>query len=142
MNALRREGRGNDREQISAMDRDVRRAVQLLAQRIERRALQCAAVLPAPLVGAERAHALVVEPLGEAESAQHACRIGGHVDAAADLGQLGRLLIDLDLESGLKQRHRGGKAANAAADHRDAQCHLAFPRKAVNSGIGCIDRIG
>jgi hypothetical protein len=100
------------------MDRHVRGAVQLLAQRIERRALQCAAVLPAPLVGAERAHALAVEPLGEPEAAQHTRRIGRHVDAAADLGQLGRLLIDVDLEPHLSQCHRGGKAANAATDDR------------------------
>ena len=44
------------------MNGHVRRAVELLAQWIERRALQRAPVLPAALVGPERAHALAVEP--------------------------------------------------------------------------------
>ena len=111
------------------MNGHVRRPVELLAKRIERRALQRAPVLPAPLMGPERAHALPVEPLGETELAQHARRIGRHVDPAADLGQLRRLLIDLDLETGLKQRDGGGQPADAAADHRDAErcvCHCSL----------------
>ena len=68
-----------------------------------------------------RAHALAVEPRGEAQPAQDAHRVRPHVDAAADLGQLGRLLVDIDLEAGLAQRQRGGEAADAAADHRDPE---------------------
>ena len=127
MDALRREGRGNDREQVGAVDGHVRRAVELLAQRIERRPLQGAPVLPAALVGPERAHALAVEPLGETEAAQHAGRIGRHVDPAADLGQLGRLLVNADIEPGLQQRHRGSQPADAAADHRYLEQIYARP---------------
>src|ERR1700730_5667361 len=90
------EARGDDRQQVGAMNGDVRRAVELLAQRIEPRLLQGAPALPAPLVGEERAHAVAVEALGEAQSAQDARRVRAHVDAAADLRQLGCLLVDLD----------------------------------------------
>jgi len=54
----------------------MRRAVELLAQRIERCALQGAPILPASLVRPERTHAFAVEPLGEAEAAQYTRRIG------------------------------------------------------------------
>ena len=97
--------------------RHMRRAVELFAQRVERRALQGAAVLPAPLVRADRAHPLAVEPFGEAEPAQDARRVRAHVDAAADFGQLGRLLVDIDRETGPAQRQGGGEPADAGADH-------------------------
>ena len=64
MDALRREARGDDREQVGAVNGQMRRAVELLAARVERRPLQRAAVLPAPLVGAERPHGLAVERRG------------------------------------------------------------------------------
>ena len=93
------------------------------------RPLQGTPVLPAPLMGPDRSHAFAVEPLGEAEPAQHARRIGGHIDPAADLGQLRRLLVNLDLEPGLQQRQGSGEATNAAADHRDAE------RRAYHSAV-------
>jgi hypothetical protein len=99
----------------------MRRAIELFAQWVERRPLQRAPVLPAALVGPDRAHALSVEPRGEAELAQDARCIRRHVDAAADLGKLGRLLVDVDIETGLAKRQCGGEAADAAADHRDPQ---------------------
>ena len=112
---------GDHRQQVGAMDRDVRRAVKLFAGRVERRLLQGAAVLPAALVRADRLHALAVEPGAEAEPAQYPRRIRPHVDAAADLGQLGRLLVEIDIKPGLAQRHRGGQPADAAADDTDLE---------------------
>ena len=119
MHPLGRETRGDDRQQIGAVDRQVRRAVELFAERIERGALQGSPVLPAALVAADRAHALAVEPLAEAEPVEDAGRIRSHVDAAADFGQLRRLLVDIDREAGPSQRHSGAEPADAAADHRD-----------------------
>ena len=107
----------DDRQQIGAMNGDVRRTVELFAQRIERRPLQGAPVLPASLVGEEWADPLAVEPRSEAQPAQDAHCIRAHVDAAADLSKLGSLLVDVDLEAGLAQRQRSGEAADAATDH-------------------------
>ena len=121
MEPLCRKARSDDREQVGAVNGHVRRAVQLLARRIERRPLQGAAVLPAALVGEARTHALAIQPFGKAQPVQDADRVRRHVDAAADLVQLGRLLVDIDLESGAKQRHRGREAADAAADNRDPE---------------------
>ena len=129
---LGREARGDHRQQIGAVQGHVRRAVELLAQRIERRALQGAPVLPAPLMRADRAHPLAVEPFGEAEPLQDAHRVRAHIDAAADLGQLRRLLVDFDLETGPAQRQGGGQAADAGADHGNlerAGRHPNSPRR-------------
>ncbi len=121
MHPLGRKARGDHRQQIGAVNGDVRRAVKCFALRVERRLLQGAPVLPAALVGPERADALAVETRPEAEPPQHARRIRTHVDAAADLRQLGRLFVDLDREPGLVQRHGGAEAAKAAADNRDVE---------------------
>ncbi len=119
VNPFGREVRGDDRQQIGAVNGDVRRAVELFAQRIERGALQGAPVLPTPLMGEERAHALAVEPGGETRPAQDAGRVRAHINAAADLGEFGRLLVDIDLEAGLTQRQRRREPTDAAADHRN-----------------------
>src|SRR5580704_17231822 len=100
MDPLGRKPRGNDRQQIGTVNGDVRRAVKLFALRIERRALQRAAVVPAPLMGAARAHALAQEAFAEAEPNQDAGRVRPHVDAAADMRQRRRLLVEVDLEPG------------------------------------------
>src|SRR4029077_7077328 len=47
-------------------------------------------------------------------------RVRPHIDAAADLVKLGRLLVDIDRETGAIQRQRRGEAADAAADHRNS----------------------
>jgi len=121
MDALGRQPRGNHRQQIGAMDRDMRCAVEFLALRIERRALQGAAVVPAPLMCAAGAYPVAQQALAEAEPDQDARRVRPHVDAAADMGQGGRLFVDVDVEPGAAQRQRGGEPADAGADHGDAQ---------------------
>src|SRR5262249_55997324 len=52
MDALRWKSRGDDSEQIGAVHGQVRRAIELLAARVERRPLHRAAILHAPLMGA------------------------------------------------------------------------------------------
>src|SRR2546425_4342582 len=100
VNAFGHETRGDDREQVGAMNGQMGRAVELLAARIERRALQRAAVLPAPLVSAAGPHRLAVERGAETQAIQDARRVRPHVDPAADFGQFGRLLVDVDVEAG------------------------------------------
>ena len=121
MDALGRKAGSDDRQQIGAVDRHVRRAVELFAQRVERRPLQGAAVLPAALVRASGRTPSRSSPGAEAEAVQDAHRIRPHVDAAADLGQLRGLLVDIDVEAGPAQRHRGGEPADAAADNGDLE---------------------
>jgi hypothetical protein len=61
---------------------------------------------------------------------QDARGAGPHVDPTADFGQLVRLLVDLDIEAGLMQGHRGGEATEAAADDGDSErrdTRLTFP---------------
>src|SRR5271155_5022165 len=85
-------------------------------KRIEQRPLQSAAVLPAALVSEPRTHSLAIQPFGEAQPGQDADRVRRHVDAAADLVQFRRLLVDIDLEFGEEHRHRGSEAADATAN--------------------------
>src|SRR5438094_1273336 len=66
MNALGRKYRRDDRQQVGAMNGDMRCAVELFTLRVERRALQGAAVIPAPLMCAARAHAFAQERLAQA----------------------------------------------------------------------------
>ena len=82
------------------MHRHVRRAVEFLAARVERRPLQCAAVLPAPLMRAERPHALAVEPRAKAEAAAgRAIAFGAMLMPPPTSVSAGRLLVDIDLET-------------------------------------------
>ncbi|HEX4366621.1 MAG TPA: hypothetical protein VH023_07315 [Rhodopila sp.] len=122
-----RQARGDHRQQIAPVDGDVGRPVELLAQRVERRLLQGAPVLPAALMRAQRAHAVAVEPGAEAQAAQDANRIRTHVDAAADLGQFRGLLEDLHRETGLAQRHGGAEAADPGADDTDSYHYYTGP---------------
>jgi hypothetical protein len=121
VHALGGEARGDDGEQVRAVHGQVRRAVELLAERVEGGPLEGAAVLPAPLVGAGRAHGLAVEPLPEAEPVEDARRVRAHVDAAADLGQLRRLLVDVHGEAGPAEREGRGEAADPGAHDGDRE---------------------
>ncbi len=60
--------RGDDREEIGPVDRQMRRAVEFLAERVEPCPLQGAAVLPAPLMRAARPDPLAQQPLGEPQA--------------------------------------------------------------------------
>src|SRR6266849_1605946 len=121
VDARGREARGDDREQVGAEHGQVRRAVELYAARVERRPLQRAAILPAPLMGAGGPHGLTVERSAEAEPIEDPRRVRPHVNAAADLGQLRRLLVDIDVEAGLAQGEGGSQAADTGADNGDLE---------------------
>src|SRR5262245_9580808 len=93
MDAIGGETRRDDGEQVGAVNRQVRRAIELFAAWIERGPLERPPVAPASLVGADRPHRLAIERSAEAEPIQDTHRVGSHVDAATDLGQLRRLLV-------------------------------------------------
>ena len=97
----------------------VGRAERRLDLRAKRRALQRAAVVPAPLVDGERPHAGAIEGRLEAEADQQARGVGADLDAGADFADARRLLVDVDVEPGLQQVQGGGEAADAAADDGD-----------------------
>jgi hypothetical protein len=121
MNPVGHEPGGDDREEVRAVNSQVGRAVEVFAARVQRRTLQGAAVLPAPLMRAHRAHRLAVECRAKAKTVEGARRVGPHVDAAADLRELGRLLVDVDVEAGPPERDRGGEPPEAGADDGDAE---------------------
>ena len=50
---------------------------------------------------------------------QHARAVGADLHAGADLAQLGRLLVDLDLDAAPQQGERAGQPADAGADDDD-----------------------
>src|SRR5205823_1077360 len=80
MDALSRKSRRDDRQQIGAVNGNVRRAVKLFALWVERRTLQGAAIVPAPLMSAARTHAFVQQSLTQSKLQQDARRVRGHID--------------------------------------------------------------
>ncbi len=119
MQPLGRHGGAQKLRKVAAMEVIVRRAERCLDLGPERRALQGAAVVPAPLVNGERPHAGAIERRLEAEADQQARGVGADLDAGADLADARRLLVDMDVEPGLQQVQRGRQAADAAADDGD-----------------------
>ena len=88
-------------QQIAAMERHMRCAMQLFAQRVQRRLSQGPPIVPAALMSTQRAYAHPIERGTEAQTKQDATGIGTHVDATADLGQLRGLFVNIHAESGL-----------------------------------------
>jgi hypothetical protein len=68
------------------------------------------------------------DPFANPEPLQHPQAIRRQRHTRADLGQLLRLLIHLDVDPGLRQRDRRCHPAEAATDNRRPQRHvLPFP---------------
>ena len=120
MRALWRQRGGEQRGEIAAMKMIVRRAERRFDLRAERGALQGAPVIPPPLMDGDRPHTACIHRGAEAETAQQARRIGTDLDAGADLAELRRLLVDVDVAARLHQSERSGETADAAAYHRHA----------------------
>ena len=83
-------------------------------------------------VGAVRAQKLRIEParaapdqsVTQSKLAEHADAVGLQGDAGADLGQGGRLFVDVHLHTSLKQGIGSSAAADAAADDGHTQWML------------------
>jgi hypothetical protein len=126
-------GRPQEFRQIAAMEMIVGRAEGRLDLRAERRALQRAAIIPAALVHGERSHADFVHRGLQSQPDQQARGVGADLDAGADLADGGRLLVDMDIETGLQQLQRGREATDASAD--DGDPHFCLPglcRRAIS----------
>ncbi len=52
----------------------------------------------------------------EAKRMEHARAVGADLHAGADLAELGRLLVDLDVDAALQQGEPRGEPADAGAD--------------------------
>ena len=100
---LGRHGGAQKLGKVAAMEVIVGRAERRLDLRPDRRALQGAAVVPAPLVDGERPHADRIQRRLEAEADQQARGVGADLDAGADLADARRLLVDMDVEPGLQE---------------------------------------
>ncbi len=66
-----------------------------------------------------RIHRTGLERLQHAEAIEHARDVRPHLDAVADLAELGRLLQHAHLAALLRERERRGEAADAAAGNED-----------------------
>ena len=86
MDALARKSGRDDREKIAAMERQSRRAVELLAPRIDAAPSGACAHPAGGMMSDKRTHSVAVAPRAEAKTAQDAHRVRTHVNVAADLG--------------------------------------------------------
>ena len=116
MQALRRQCRGQHREQVPTMHLIIRKAEGFEHRIAERRPQQSAAVLPATLMKSQRPHAELGQFLAEAEMLDDARGVGADLDAGADLAHRARLLIDMDVKAGAQQIERSRRPTNAAAN--------------------------
>ena len=80
---------------------------------------QVSPVDPVPDHAPRRQHLHALERVLEAQRIKHARAVRADLDAGADLLELRRLLVDLDVEPALEQRQRRGKPADAATDNDD-----------------------
>src|SRR5258708_7456779 len=106
----------------------MRRAVELAGDRVEHGFLQRTAVVPASHMRRQGPHRVMVECIPETQPVEDARGVRPHIDAAAHLVELGRLLIDIDVEPSAMQRQPSGKPAKAATDHRNFAYFAAHHR--------------
>ena len=104
---------------LAAMKHPERRAVALLGLVGEPRKRERAAVLPAPLVETVRPHRDGLQLSAEAELDQQPRCIRADHQAGTGLAELGRLLVDLDVEAGAHEIKRRDLAADTTADYRN-----------------------
>ena len=105
--------------QIAAMDGDVGKAVALDRFQAEVEQLPALPGIPQPDRLAGRQHLNLFQRLLEPERVKHAGAVGADLHAGAKLAQLGRLLVDIDVDAAANQRQRRRQPADAAADDRD-----------------------
>ena len=74
--------------------------------------------------------------VAQAEVPQHMHRIGADLDAGADLAQLRRLFVDLDVVARLHQARCGGKPAEAGAGDKNSVLNHEDPFLRGRSSYG------
>ena len=105
--------------QVAPVQHHMRRAVALARRGAEIEPVPGLAGRPMPDHPPRRQHLDALQRLLQAERKQHAGAVRADLDAGADLLQLRRLLVDLDVAAALEQRQRRGQSADAAADDDD-----------------------
>src|SRR6185503_5899217 len=108
-----------DLQEIGPVDREVRKAVALDRLRAEVEQLPRLARAPQADLLALRLARERLEFIAHAERVEHARAVGGQLHARADLAQLVRLLVDLDVGAQAQQGQRGGEPADAGACYQD-----------------------
>ena len=76
-----------------------------------------------PQLGRDVPRAQSLDSLAHPEPVEHPQSVGRQRHPGADLGQLPRLLVDLDVDPGPGQRDRRRHPADPAADHHRPQRH-------------------
>ena len=105
--------------QVGTVDEDVGSAVALLGNDAEVEELPSASALPVPDLLGLRPHRPGIERRLEPQRPQHTRAVGAELHAGPDLAQLGRLLVDLDVDAALPQGERASQPADAGADNDD-----------------------
>src|SRR5262245_46055903 len=110
---------GEHRVQVAAMHEDIGEAVEIDRRLAEIEQLPGLAGAPQLdlLAGGDDLDRL--QRFREAERMQHARAVGADLNAGADLLELRRLLVDLDVDAAAQQPERGREPADAAADDDD-----------------------
>jgi hypothetical protein len=105
--------------QIGAMQHEMRRAKALDVLVAEIEPVPGLARAPVPQLATLGPDLHPAERRFQAEREQDARAVGADLDAGADLPELARLLVDLDVDAAREQGERRGQATDARADHDD-----------------------
>ena len=106
--------------QVGAMDHEIGRAVARDRLGAEIEQLPGLAGVPEPDFLAGRLAPDLAQRALQPEREQHARAVRRNLHARAELGELRRLLVDLDVMAVAQQRERGRQPADARADDQDA----------------------
>ena len=119
-----RHGVAQQAMQVGAMRREVG-SVELLARKpFQRLAIAQACRIPGDRHNCRRLECETLQGILEPEGAQYFDPIWTDLEASADFTEIGRALVDRNLNPKLAQRACGGDAANPGANHGDARFSL------------------
>jgi hypothetical protein len=108
--------------QVGAVHHEVGRAVARDRLGAEVEQLPGLAGVPQPDLLAGRLAPDLAQFFLKPETEQHPRAVRRDLHAGAELGEVRRLLVDLDVVAVAQQRQRGREPTNAGADDQDAQC--------------------
>src|SRR5262249_15865000 len=119
---------GQEPMQIAAVKHEMRRAEALDAFVAEVEPVPGFSGAPVPQLAALRPQLNLGEGPLQAERKQNARAVRADLDAGADLLELARLFVNLDIDAALEQGKRGGQPTDAGADddHMFRRAHGHF----------------
>ncbi len=127
---------GEHLQKVRAVDRDIGKAVALDRLGAEVEQLPGLAGVPQPDFLARRVAGEALHRFEHAERMKGAIAVGADLDAGADLLEVGRLLVDVDVMAALEQRQCRGEPADAATGDQDVVLRpppLIGPRHAARA---------